>query len=281
MKRIAILGISMVSYCLTFGQTGNGDTWEQVKASGSGAIRILQFEQPKFAAINDNNQFEGFCVDLLDDFVKYLKEEKQVDLTYDVDRSITDFAKAYQNIKGGSDGTFGVGAVAINEERKKEITFTEPYLTLGLVLVSSPKASTITSVSDVSTAFKGYVAYAEKGTVSEAEILKIKRDYLPDLTINYVKSHQVLGLVASNDKAFAYAGISDLLGSMQKGLKLHKAGNVKGTDVGFILPPNSDWKSVFDEFFLANGGYKNSQSFKSSLRKHFGESGYKLISSMQ
>lgn len=282
MIRFTTSGILLFLSLYSYSQASNPDTWERVKASKSGTIKVLQFDQPKFAAINAaNSKFEGFCVDLLDDFIAYLKAEKQVTLTYEVDKLNSDFSIAYQLIKEGTGGTFGIGAVAINEQRKKEITYTEAYLTLGLVLISSPSAPTLTSLGDIGNAFDGYTAYAEKGTVSEAELIKIRKKYLPNLIIKHAKSNEVLHLVATEDKAFAYAGISDLLGSMQKGLKHHKVGNLKGTEVGFILPMGSDWKPIFDEFFAANGGYKNSDRFKSSLFKHFGSSGYKLIASMQ
>lgn len=282
MIRFATLSAFLLTSFFSHSQTSNPDTWNKVKASKSGTIKVLQFDQPKFAAVNPtNNKFEGFCVDLLDDFIVYLKTEKQVTLTYEVDKLNSDFSKAYQLIREGSGGTFGIGAVAINEQRKKEIIYTEAYLTLGLVLISSPTAPTLTSLEDIGSAFEGYTAYAEKGTVSEAELLKVKRKYLPNLIIKNAKSNEVLHIVATEEKTFAYAGISDLLGSMQKGLKHHKVGNLKGTEVGFILPMGSDWKEIFDEFFTANGGYKNSDRFKSSLFKHFGSTGYKLIASMQ
>jgi putative glutamine transport system substrate-binding protein len=45
------------------------------------------------------------------------------------------------------------------------------------------------------------------------------------------------------------------------------------------MPLNSDWSPVLDEFFKANGGYRNTNEYKSILRKHLGETGMKLLQS--
>jgi len=42
---------------------------------------------------------------------------------------------------------------------------------------------------------------------------------------------------------------------------------------------NSDWGSLLDEFFKANGGYTSASRYREILAKHLGETGVKLLQS--
>ena len=56
-------------------------------------------------------------------------------------------------------------------------------------------------------------------------------------------------------------------------------GDKTAEQFGFVMPLNSDWFAVLDEFFKANGGYTNTQQYKSILSRHLGETGVKLLQS--
>lgn len=259
-----------------------GDTWQKVRSEGVGKVTVLQFNEPRFFAYNsEKNEWEGIYAEMLESFVAYLKEEMNVTLTYSVDNTSSDFLQCYERIKNGSGGVFGIGSTAINTQREREVSFTSPVLTLGMVLVTGTETPTITQMRDIQVAFSGYTAYTEKGSIGETAILDLKSKFNLDNEIKYTTGSRIPEKIAADPRSFTYLGISFVLGSQQKGLKYHKVGNISGTEVGFTFPKGSDWAPVFNEFLAANGGYINSDAFKNSLIRHFGNSGAKLISSMQ
>ena len=66
----------------------------------------------------------------------------------------------------------------------------------------------------------------------------------------------------------------------QKVLKRHPCGDQGPEELGFIMPKNSDWQPVLEEFFNANGGYLLSKQYNSILVKHLGDVGVKLLKSV-
>ena len=88
--------------------------------------------------------------------------------------------------------------------------------------------------------------------------------------------------ISANTRIVAADGseIAQLNGGQQrKPVKRHPVGDKASEQFGFVMPSNSDWSAILDEFFKADGGYRNSTEYKSILRKHLGETGMKLLQS--
>jgi putative glutamine transport system substrate-binding protein len=108
----------------------------------------------------------------------------------------------------------------------------------------------------------------------------LKKKYFPALNITLTaNSQETLEKLLADAKGFAYLDLTFYLEATQqrKPLKRHSVGDVSSEKFGFVLPMNSDWQPVLEEFFKADGGYTNSAAYKSILRKHLGETGMKLL----
>jgi hypothetical protein len=85
--------------------------------------------------------------------------------------------------------------------------------------------------------------------------------------------------VFSDPSGFAYLDLAFYIEAVQmkKNIKRHAVGDKSSEQFGFIMPTNSDWSPVLEEFFKSNGGYLNSKEYRSILIKHLGEAGVKLL----
>jgi putative glutamine transport system substrate-binding protein len=94
-------------------------------------------------------------------------------------------------------------------------------------------------------------------------------------------SQETLEKITSNSDGFAYLDLAFYLEAVQqrKPVKRHPIGDKASEQFGFVMPMNSDWSPILDEFFKADGGYRKSAEYKSILRKHLGETGMKLLQS--
>jgi hypothetical protein len=94
-------------------------------------------------------------------------------------------------------------------------------------------------------------------------------------------SQEVLEKVFADQNGFAYLDMAFYIEAVQmrKPIKRHPVGDKSAEQFGFIMPVNSDWSPVFEEFFEAKGGYTNTREYKMILIKHLGEAGVKLLQS--
>jgi putative glutamine transport system substrate-binding protein len=277
-KRVMLL--MLVGVCLrSYSQSFAGDTWAQVKAKGQGEISLAYVETFGFA-YKDNGKLTGVCIDIMDDFVKFVNEKKGVKLTSKLVGEGESFKGMYDKVKASSGGVFGLGNVTITDERKREVKFSPPFISNVAFLVSQTSGPTLAKMEELSTTFAGMTAYTAKGTLNEKRINELKKKYFPALNITLTaNSQETLEKLLADAKGFAYLDLTFYLEATQqrKPLKRHSVGDVSSEKFGFVLPMNSDWQPVLEEFFKADGGYTNSAAYKSILRKHLGETGMKLL----
>lgn len=262
-------------------QPYTGDTWASAKAKGEGSIALAYVETPGFVYKDNSGKLTGVCLDIMDDFVKYVSSKHGVKLNTKLTGDGSSFRGMYDNVKAAKGGVFGLGNVTITEERKKEIKFSDPFITNFAILITQSSVPTLANIEDISKTFAGMTAYTAKGTLNEARILELKRHY-PDLKIvNVSNSPETLEKVVSDPKGFAYLDLAFYLDGVKRklGIKRHPIGDRSSEQFGFIMPLNSDWQGIFNEFLAADGGYTNSTSYRNILTKHLGETGVKLIQS--
>lgn len=80
---------------------------------------------------------------------------------------------------------------------------------------------------------------------------------------------------------FAYLDLGFYLEAvtLKKSIKRHPVADKAAEQFGFVLPLNSDWYPVLEEFFNSGGGYLNSAQYRKILVEHLGETGVKLLQS--
>ncbi|MBI3220552.1 MAG: transporter substrate-binding domain-containing protein [Bacteroidetes bacterium] len=280
MKRTLILVFLFLSVTISYAQNYTGDSWAQAKAKGAGTISVAYVETFGFV-YKDGDKLTGVCVDILNDFTKYVKDTKGVSLDIKFVGDGSSFKGMYEKVKSSSGGVFGLGNITITEPRKKEVKFSPPFITNLAFLITQNNVATLTKMEDIATTFGKLTAYTAQGTINEKRINELKQKYFPAMKIvTTATSQEVFEKLTSDPNGFAYLDLAFYLEAVQKrkSVKRHAIGDNASEQFGFAMPMNSDWQPLLEEFFeKANGGYTNSAAYKTILKKHLGEIGIKLL----
>ena len=274
---LLITSISIVAHA----QGYSGDTWAQVKSKGTGTLSLAYVQTFGFV-YKDGEKLTGVCVDIMDDFIKYVNDTKGVKLTSQFVGDGTAFKGMYDKVKASSGGVFGLGNITITEERKREVKFSPPFITNLAFLITQNGVGNLAKLEDLPTTFGKLSAYTAKGTLNEKRIQELKKKYFPDMKIVLTEtSQETFEKITTDPNGFAYLDLAFYLQGVQqrKPLKRHSIGDKASEQFGFVMPMNSDWYPLMDEFFKANGGYMNSTQYKNIIKKHLGEIGVKLLQS--
>jgi ABC-type amino acid transport substrate-binding protein len=281
MKPLLLLAL-LASQTLLFAQGYSGDTWGNVKGAKSGMVSLAYVETPSFVYKDKSGNLTGICVDIMNDFVKWVNANKGVTISTRFVGDGTSFRGMYDKTKSATGGVIGLGNVTITEERRKEVKFSQPFITNFAILTTQTAVPTLSKLEDLPKVFPNFTAYTAKGTLNEKRIQELKQKYYPAVKVStQTTSQEVLEKVFSDANAFAYLDLAFYIEAVQmkKPIKRHPVGDKAAEQFGFIMPMNSDWGPVMDEFFKSNGGYLNSKEYKSILIKHLGEAGVKLLQS--
>jgi ABC-type amino acid transport substrate-binding protein len=281
MKFLTCVALLATSH-LALAQGYSGDSWANVKNQKNGSISLAYVETPSFVYKDKSGNLTGICVDIMNDFVKWVNANKGVNITSKFVGDGSSFRGMYDKTKAGSGGVFGLGNITITDDRKKEVKFSTPFITNFAILTTQTSVPTLAKLEDLPKTFAGFTAYTTKGSLQEKRIADLKSKYYPEVKITgLTTSQEVLEKVFADPKGFAYLDLAFYIEAVQmkKPVKRHPVGDKTSDQFGFIMPNNSDWSPVFDEFFKANGGYMNTKEYKNILIKHLGESGVKLLNS--
>ena len=261
-----------------------GDTWSSVKSSGEGTLSLAYVETPGFVYKDRSGKLTGICVDIMNDFVGYVNTKYGVKLASKFVGDGSSFSGMYGKVKASEGGVVGLGNITIRASRKKEVKFSPSFITNFSILVTHATVPTLTNMSQISKTFAGLTAYAPKGTTNEKRLLDIKKTSFQSMPIKYVASSpEALNKVLTDKTAFAYLDLAFYLDAMQKRqpIKRHPIGDQTSEQFGFIMPMNSDWQPLMEEFFQGDGGYTNTMAYKKILTKHLGDTGVKLLQNVQ
>lgn len=285
MKLVKLTGLFVLTMGFIFSAQAQytGDSWASVQSKKSGTVSFAYVETPGFV-YKQNGQLTGICVDIMNDFIAYVNKTKGVKLTSKFVGDGSSFRGMYNNVKNSKGGVFGLGNITITQARKNEIKFSPAFITNFAVLITPPGIPTLKSMSNISTTFAGLTAYTAKGTLNEKRLMDIKNKYYPGMKMSYVASSpEALAKITSDSKSFTYLDVAFYLDAVQNGksVKRHPVGDQGSEKFGFIMPMNSDWQPLMEEFFNANGGYTNSVAYKKILAKHLGNTGVKLLQSVK
>lgn len=281
MKTIVFFMLTLVGGS-AFAQNYSGDTWADVKANKGGTISLAYVETPSFVYKDKAGNLTGISIDIMNDFVNWVNATKAVKLSTRFVGDGSSFRGMYDKTKASTGGVFGLGNVTITEERKREVKFSPPIITNFAILITQPGAPTLAKLEDIGKTFANMTAYTAKGTLNEKRIMDLKQKYFPAMKVTATTtSQETLEKVFADPTGFAYLDLAFYIEAVQmkKPVKRHAVGDKAAEQFGIVLPLNSDWGPVMEEFFKANGGYTNTKEYKTILVKHLGEAGVKLLNS--
>lgn len=280
------LSLSFVATCfLTISlvaQNLSGDNFSEAQNSKTATVTFTYVETPGFVYKDASGKLTGVCVDIMTDFLSYVKQNHGIQINARYVGNGSSFKAMYDGVKNGSKGVFGLGNVTVTDARKKEIYFSPSFITNFAILVTHSSVADLKSMDQINSSFSGFKAYTAKGTLNETRVNNVKAKYFSNVEISYVNSSPaVLEKVLADKKSFSYLDLAFYLDAVKerKPLKRHQVGDDGSEEFAFVLPRSSDWQPIMEEFFEANGGYKNTTEYKKILVKHLGLSAVKLLDS--
>jgi ABC-type amino acid transport substrate-binding protein len=236
---------------------------------------VNYFSQAGFA-VYDDGKATGVEMEILNEYVAWLKTSKNIDLSVKYVK-FANFSAFYSSIKTAPKNTVGLGSVTIMTSRSKEIDFTAPYLKNTSFFVTNGNALDIKDKKPdaIVRALGNMTALTLTNTTLNDHVNDIKKLYIKDLKIidkpNEVK---ILDEISRNVLYFGYVDAISfwvyLKYNPTKFLKIQKVLNQPYEELGFILPKGSQHKALFDEFFNGPSGFKKTKKYIDILEKCVG-----------
>lgn len=261
----------------------------------SKTLDIYFYEQPNmFFKSEKTNEYGGVEADILKEFIKWCDEKKKIKVTpkYRAYKTFNDFYAAMKSVK---ENAIGAGTVTVNAERKETFDFSAPYLKNVVVFVSHGSVPTFTtngsaekpatasrSASTIATPpaeFANLIGLYEKGSVHA--------NYMSSLAYKYglkFETQAIAGnlsdVLVSDPKYVAYMDIityRELLKTSDKYFKIHRELTMRGENFGYILPKNSEWTPLINEFMESGFGFTATRKYQNILESYLG---YELINTV-
>jgi len=253
-----------------------GDSWESVRSSGKGIVSIVYYEQPGLIQKVDG-QMKGVCVDILQEFKKFVKEKYGKDIEINYARQEKEFAN-FLKVVQSSNNVLGVTNTSITEERKKIFKFTPTYMSTPLVFLTNESAPSIKNLSDLPRLYKGFTAEVITGSTHVKHIDRIKREFYPELEVKLVgSSESVIKDISSNPKVFSILDFTEYVGVVRKKLPVKRQeieiGNPE--ELGFIMSKQSDWDGLWREFLTPE--FRKSITYKKIISDNLGQTFLNLV----
>jgi ABC-type amino acid transport substrate-binding protein len=270
MRKLFYLLAAVLFSATAFAQKYTGDSWAKVKSTGSGTLTVVYYSQPGLIIKGPDGKLKGVCVDILNDFVKFVQEKhgKKITLNYAGEEPV--FPDFLSTVKT-THNILGVTNVTITEERKKDLKFTPPFLTNPVIMISHKDAPTLTSLAELSKSFAGYTAEVISGSTHVRHMERIKKEDFPALKITYNTSGPlILEDIKNNPKLFTILDFTEYVDATRKQLPV-KRQNVeisKPEELAFIMSLKTDWDGIWKEFMTDE--YKTSVRYRKLIVDNLG-----------
>jgi ABC-type amino acid transport substrate-binding protein len=218
-----------------------------------------------------NDSIKGIEIEIMKEFISWAKYDG-----YDffpVYKKFDDFDVFYKEVKTANSKVIGLGSVTINSARLKDVSFSPPYIKNVCVLLTYSGISAFRTKADIRKVFSGRGCITIKNSIYEKHLLSIKKQYLPDLKIQYAENEFVsLEAVACNSELFAYCDILAYWTYLQKypnkTVKIQKVFTEDKDNLGLITPKISVYTQLLTEFFESGFGFISSKRYTEILEKY-------------
>jgi putative glutamine transport system substrate-binding protein len=277
-KHLFCLLVSAIfSACSLSAQVVKGNSWAEIKSSGSGTLGIVYYDQPGLVGKGPDGKMKGMCVDIVSDFVAYIKTKygKTVKPEYLYEEH--DFPKFLSTFQQ-SHNMLGVTNTSITEERTKIMKFSPPFMHNDMVLLTSKDAPNLTDLSQIATVYKDFTAQVITGSTHVEYIQQIKKNYFPNLKIQYFPSGDIIiKNLSQGQKVFSVIDFTEYVGVIRNKIPVKKQ-NVnlgKAELLGFIMCKSSDWDTLWKEFLTPE--YLKSLRYKEIVSNNLGPSFLSLV----
>lgn len=248
-----------------------GDSYQLAQQQRSARLTVLYVPAEGFAYYDAAGELTGVSVDIMHDFVRWAGQHHQLQLELNFVAE-TDWQHFYQRIMHAEGGVFGLGNVTITEARKQELQFSPPYMNNVAALISHQDVPELTDWQQFNSHFAELSPLAFTGTLHEVRIRRLRDQYQPAEAIQRASSNpELLELVSSGDY-YSYVDAYNYWRARQAGMPLRDHPLAAETDetFGFIMPHSNDWAQFMLAFFAADGGYRQTESYRQIMHRHLG-----------
>jgi hypothetical protein len=246
--------------------------FSMASSTGSAELAFLFVPADGFAYLDEHGHPIGVTVELLRDFAAFVAREHGLllDVRWIQQPSWSTF---YAQVRASHGAVFGIGNVTITDARDAELDFSPAYMSNVAVLVTHERTPTLSAMEAIGTEFAAHTALVFPGTLHEQRLARIAGQG-GNMELRPVSSNdEIIDLLAGDGDYFAYVDAYNFWRARQQGraLRRHPVGDDDSEAFGVIMPDGSDWTTVMQAFFAADGGYTQSARFRSLLQEHLGE----------
>lgn len=227
-----------------------GNSWKEVKKNGSGQLKVAYSENSPFIYRNSRGQLEGIEYQLINDFKEYLNDNYhlyvQIEWT-----NMGSFGVLYDSLKLSTQPILGISSFSITDSRKGEISFSDPYLPDIEIIVSSDNLPVASNLKEFSRIVKSTRTISVARSTFERNLIELKENYFPDISINYVPYVDILvDSISNSNDLWGYISLPNYLAYYRnnKRIKRQRFFMIENEGVAIAGSLNSDWIDPFNEY---------------------------------
>ena len=245
--------------------------FSDARRSGEASITVLWYDIEPFIYRDGKGGIIGVEKELMQGFVPFLKREYGISLRINwVDAG--SFAAIYPTIKtSGEKGLFGLSFYSITDERKREVSFSPPYMPDLNVLVTNNNLPSYDTDSAFFRDLPRLKGFTMKQTTMEEDLHRLMKRGHPGLPVsNEADDYELLRQIAVRPNSIGYVPVSIYVVALQRGIKIKRQRILATRREGFaaIYTKGSDWHEPVNAYFNS----PECRSLTSRLiRKYLGE----------
>jgi ABC-type amino acid transport substrate-binding protein len=218
-----------------------------------------------------NDSIKGIEIEIIKEFISWAKYDGYNFLP--VYKKFDEFDVFYESVKNAGPKVIGLGSVTITKKRLTDVSFSPPYIKNVSVLLTYSGVQTFKNKNDIRKEFSGKAAITLKNSMYEKYILAIKKQYVPNLKLQYSDNEfSTIEAVACNSELFAYCDILSYWTYLQKypnkTVKIQKVFTEDQDNLGFITPKNTAYRFTLAEFFESGFGFISGKRYTEILEKY-------------
>ncbi|MBP9068156.1 MAG: hypothetical protein KBG47_01525 [Bacteroidia bacterium] len=239
--------------------------------SQSSIITINYISHAPFA-IKDSTGPKGLEIEIMNEYVLWLKSVKKKDVTIDY-KLKDDYTSLVNDIKKNAK-SIGLAACITGFEKTTDVEYSAPFLKNVSFCITNGNAPDVKAknAAEITRALGNMTALTIDKTNLNICVAEIKKLYINDLKVSFLNTDiEILNSIAKNVLYFGYVDAIDFWMYLKKYpnkfLKVQKSLDQTKETFSFILPKGSEHKKLFGEFFIS---FKAGVKYRLLLEKHLG-----------
>jgi len=258
--------------CFALSSSVVSQTWQIDQQNKKGKLTVHYYENEPYIYKNKKGNLTGIEHDILIAFVDWLKANKGVELTLAF-KGYQEYGYFISELKNADQNSIGLGSVAWTNQRAAEMDFASPYLKNVSVLLTSGLIPTARTKEELEEIVKRMFPVTIKGSVHQKHLQNL---YGQDIQVEYdyvFKPEDIANKIIEDSKYYGYIDVITFWKYMKTSdeyLKMQSMANRDDEKFSFVLPSQSSYTPVVNEFFERGFGFTSTKTYHQILEKHLG-----------